>query len=209
MNLIDAIQNYEYAQNMMQDATEKIEELIENGYKPTQEEFDYFYWKTDLKSTIITPGVTRKNAEMIPSPTTVTCVCIDCNNENEVVVNSRSKKAEMIRNKTNVCESCQQIRDNVKDTCAKKRYLLFEERENEIKKLKLMPYREYLKTEHWMKKRLQTLKRYNFRCQMCNRKDKLHVHHRTYERRGEELLTDLICLCDKCHAKFHDKIKEE
>jgi 5-methylcytosine-specific restriction endonuclease McrA len=41
-------------------------------------------------------------------------------------------------------------------------------------------------------------------CQACgNRKPPLHVHHKTYERFGKELLTDLVGLCDTCHKKVH------
>lgn len=67
-----------------------------------------------------------------------------------------------------------------------------------------MPYREYLQTEHWQRLRITMLKRSRFHCQLCNAKGKLVVHHRTYERRGEELLQDLIVLCDPCHKKHHD-----
>lgn len=205
MNLIDAIQNYEYAQNMMQDAKEKIEELMKNGYKSTQEEFDYFYWETDLKTILITPGVTRKDSEMKPTPQYVECVCIDCETNVLRQVSSRSKKEELKRNNKVVCEVCKNERDVRIESYTKQEYRIFENKKIEVEKLKAMPYKEYLQTDHWKKKRLQALKRYNFRCQTCNSNNKLHVHHRTYERRGEELITDLICLCDKCHSKFHDK----
>lgn len=45
------------------------------------------------------------------------------------------------------------------------------------------------------------------RCQMCNGSESLQAHHRSYENHGREHLHlgDLICLCGKCHSKFHDK----
>lgn len=67
-----------------------------------------------------------------------------------------------------------------------------------------MPYDEYLQTEHWRTTRSKALKRAQMRCQLCNSKKKLHVHHRTYERLGRELQSDLIALCKACHEKFHD-----
>lgn len=31
---------------------------------------------------------------------------------------------------------------------------------------------------------------------------RLHVHHRTYERLGEELPEDLVVLCEVCHEAY-------
>ena len=67
-----------------------------------------------------------------------------------------------------------------------------------------MAYDEYLKTEHWKFARLDALQRAAYRCQVCNAQRELQVHHRTYERRGCELASDLTTLCGACHALFHD-----
>jgi len=76
----------------------------------------------------------------------------------------------------------------------------------EIMKLREMPYREYLQTEHWKLLREKCIRRAKCLCQLCNQGGTLNVHHRTYERRGCEFLKDLIVLCRACHAKFHDKL---
>lgn len=78
------------------------------------------------------------------------------------------------------------------------------EAENTLSALKSIPYVEYLKTEHWQNLRKRSLKRAGYRCQTCNAKGILHVHHRTYVRRGEEELSDLIVLCANCHSTFHN-----
>jgi hypothetical protein len=70
--------------------------------------------------------------------------------------------------------------------------------------LRALPYGDYLKTDHWQEMRAEALKRAGNRCQVCNFPDKLHVHHRTYARRGHELLDDLTVLCERCHKLFHD-----
>lgn len=70
--------------------------------------------------------------------------------------------------------------------------------------LKHIPYREYLKTAHWEETRKKALDRARHRCQACNSPDDLHVHHRTYERRGEERDDDLTVLCRSCHSRVHD-----
>jgi hypothetical protein len=77
----------------------------------------------------------------------------------------------------------------------------------DLGRLKSMPYQEYLRTDHWHDRRTVALERANNRCQVCNRTDRLQVHHRTYERRGEEQPEDLIVLCNSCHRLFHDNGK--
>lgn len=67
-------------------------------------------------------------------------------------------------------------------------------------------YREYLKSEHWQTVREMALEFSDYHCQLCYSEDHLDVHHRTYERRGHEKLTDVTVLCHDCHAKFHDKL---
>lgn len=82
-----------------------------------------------------------------------------------------------------------------------------ESRCKEIERLRSMPYKDYLKTEHWQTVREAALERAEHRCQACNDATKLHVHHRTYERRGEENPTDVVALCADCHRVFHEHRK--
>lgn len=68
-----------------------------------------------------------------------------------------------------------------------------------------MPYPEYLKTDHWQDLRDDALERAGRRCQVCNTSlGSLHVHHRSYDRRGQEAPEDLIVLCADCHRVFHE-----
>lgn len=80
-------------------------------------------------------------------------------------------------------------------------------REMELERLKSMPYQEYLQTEHWQHVRHAALDAADYRCRLCNSSTHLHVHHRSYERRGEERHNDVIALCAACHQHFHDKLK--
>ena len=72
-----------------------------------------------------------------------------------------------------------------------------------------MKYKDYLKTEHWKAISKQAKENADNRCQLCNSGGELHTHHRTYDRVGKEKISDLICLCANCHAKFHDKDQPE
>jgi len=80
---------------------------------------------------------------------------------------------------------------------------------DEAERLRCMPYKQYLQTEHWKQMRAKMLRKAKNRCQLCNSESLLNVHHRTYERRGCEWKVDLIVLCSYCHAKFHDKLPKE
>ncbi len=71
-----------------------------------------------------------------------------------------------------------------------------------------MPYKEYLQTPYWKRRREDKLRAAGHRCQLCNRGSvPLNVHHRTYERLGEELDEDLTVLCRECHHTFHEHRK--
>jgi 5-methylcytosine-specific restriction endonuclease McrA len=82
--------------------------------------------------------------------------------------------------------------------------------------LKLEEYERYIDTDHWQKVRDLKLtdqakeRGYNY-CERCGeraptdatRETAFHVHHKTYERLGEERLEDLEIICRRCHEKEH------
>lgn len=41
------------------------------------------------------------------------------------------------------------------------------------------------------------------KCSRCDNTEQLHAHHITYDRLGNELQSDLICLCHTCHLVEH------
>lgn len=69
-------------------------------------------------------------------------------------------------------------------------------------------YYAYLQTEHWKLVRKTKIQSVDGKCQLCGSKDRLEVHHNSYEHLGkeEQYMNDLIVLCHDCHSKFHDKI---
>lgn len=72
-----------------------------------------------------------------------------------------------------------------------------------IAALRRMPYREYLKTQHWQRQRTFALERAGHVCELCGHRSELQVHHRSYDRLGFEHPADLIVLCDSCHEDHH------
>lgn len=67
-------------------------------------------------------------------------------------------------------------------------------------------YKEYIRSDEWKEKRRQRLEFAKNRCELCFRESALDVHHRTYERLGDERLSDLIVLCRTCHRHFHHRL---
>lgn len=72
-------------------------------------------------------------------------------------------------------------------------------------------YKSYLKSKDWRIKRHKFLKSscYRKRCELCGSSDeicKIHIHHLTYERIGDELLLDLVAVCEICHILVHSDL---
>ena len=45
-----------------------------------------------------------------------------------------------------------------------------------------------------------------YRCEQCGARDRLDVHHLTYDRfGGDERMSDLRVLCRPCHNKAHGR----
>ena len=70
-------------------------------------------------------------------------------------------------------------------------------------------YSDYLETRHWKTVRESALIEAEFMCQKCRSQDGLHVHHLTYERIGEEIDSDLMVLCSRCHIEEHMQCNEK
>lgn len=84
------------------------------------------------------------------------------------------------------------------------------------------PYRQFRprgshpRPEHWRSIRQQAIERDGNQCRLCSARDGeflgdwgavcLEVHHRTYERFGNELLDDVTTLCQQCHRQHTDAV---
>jgi len=66
-----------------------------------------------------------------------------------------------------------------------------------------MTYVDYLASPSWQARREMTIAAAGGRCMLCYAAGALEVHHRTYERLGHELPSDLIALCSTCHEAYH------
>jgi 5-methylcytosine-specific restriction endonuclease McrA len=71
-------------------------------------------------------------------------------------------------------------------------------------------YEGYLRSKKWQAKRTAKLFHANHTCEKCGYSSltspveiPLDVHHKTYERLGDELMSDLSVLCRHCHQGLH------
>ena len=65
-------------------------------------------------------------------------------------------------------------------------------------------YEAYLRSEHW---KVFSGGMKGSKCHCCGYREKLNVHHITYERLGEELPCDVVTVCDRCHVEIHGMAK--
>lgn len=66
-----------------------------------------------------------------------------------------------------------------------------------------MNYNRYLQSNEWFELRKRKLESVGNACEKCEFGYELRVHHLTYERIGQEKLSDLKVLCARCHNDNH------
>jgi len=71
--------------------------------------------------------------------------------------------------------------------------------------INFIDYKKYLKSDYWKEIKNQVLERDDNRCRLCNSKNDLQVHHRTYNNLENERLEELTTLCKKCHYITHKR----
>ena len=162
---------------------------------------NYLYWdyKFSLKELSNAIGVQNKTLNI--KPMTKTMYCKYCELEYEVEKNFRHGPTK--------CPGC------IKKEIDMKEYWKGRDRQHTIKEenrrlrreeLHIMPYYEYLQTPEWKQRSYDTMKKAKFKCQLCGISGKkLNTHHNTYERRGYEMSSDLMVLCEKCHETYSKK----
>jgi len=179
----------------------------------------YLYWvypeirAKELSEAIINQNNIHKFLNTIHS-VTANISCDRCNNLIEIQSRTQLKEEAQRKNSESsrwaegfniLCKICQ---SEIMQT----RHIQYREQEKAVttrlNSLRSMPYKEYLQTIEWKERRKKHLKSSGYRCQVCNSPEKpLDVHHRTYERRGQEYYKDLIVLCRSCHGTFHENGK--
>jgi 5-methylcytosine-specific restriction endonuclease McrA len=68
-------------------------------------------------------------------------------------------------------------------------------------------YEAHLQSAKWKALREKVIERAKGYCEGCGHNKATQAHHLSYERMGEEMLFDLVAVCDDCHLRIH--LKEE
>lgn len=226
--LKDAEEQVKVAKQHLHDAVLNLPSKIGENDDLQDEIFHQLYWfHEDVPGNLLKEAFqirqasqTKKNAlNRIMRDATLEVICIKCNQPYHIKVTSRhdmqmhrSWIASDIKHANSfnagwarTCDTCKAKRDTRNNELYKQEQ---RQREERLAYLQTMPYRDYLQTPEWEETRKKALKRAGFRCQICNAYGvRLNVHHRTYERRGNEDNRDLITLCEKCHGIFHENSK--
>ena len=66
-----------------------------------------------------------------------------------------------------------------------------------------MKYAEYITSPKWAATRAIAIAAAGYKCRVCLRRNELEVHHKTYERMGNEHPEDLLVACVRCHNDIH------
>lgn len=74
--------------------------------------------------------------------------------------------------------------------------------EHQERRIAKQGYTYYIQfSPRWKRKRKACLKRFGYRCALCNSPRNLEAHHRIYKNLYNEKPGDLTCLCRDCHAR--------
>ncbi len=73
--------------------------------------------------------------------------------------------------------------------------------------LRKLDYEKFLQTSYWATLKDVVFNDRGGKCERCGADDYLHLHHISYEHRGNEInhMEDLELLCSNCHADHHNK----
>lgn len=119
----------------------------------------------------------------------------------KIIVAFKRKHSKYAKVYEIMCDKCWNEFQEIRNHKSEEYYTALQAR---LFELKIVPYQEYLQTSEWQERRKRHLESVDYRCQVCNATSKpIDIHHRTYERRGDERYTDLLALCRDCHALFH------
>ena len=99
-----------------------------------------------------------------------------------------------------------------KDTLGKKKQRSTKKTDAEIKQIKdkRHTYNSYINSAQWYAFRKGILDKRGRKCERCGQTEgEIHAHHLTYERFTNELESDILLLCKKCHKKEHSFLRKQ
>jgi 5-methylcytosine-specific restriction endonuclease McrA len=68
-------------------------------------------------------------------------------------------------------------------------------------------WEDHINSPEWRALRVRVLERAGGLCEGCRQAPAVQVHHLTYKHLGNELLWELVAVCDACHERAHREVK--
>lgn len=94
--------------------------------------------------------------------------------------------------------------DSLAEQYSEQRHREFCEERERQRNAFLAEHSEYLRTPEWRKRRALVMARANGLCEGCREQPATQVHHLTYRHWKNELLWELVAVCDACHERAHE-----
>lgn len=197
--------------------SELIRKLKEKESVKSQEFVDWYYWETDFDLDVLKDAAGFEKGKVlkyITTPYQMPYKCRRCKQTRYHSCNSRTDARNFLKDASNkrteeyyYCQQCKDELENERKSKLVKRAQAKEERvKGKTHPLRTMPYDEYLQTKHWKTFSKERMREADYKCKKCGRSDiELNVHHLTYERRGCELVSDVVVLCKACHLETHNR----
>lgn len=95
--------------------------------------------------------------------------------------------------------------DDLRRRYMENRNRFFEERRSARSEQWWAWYNDYLLSEEWAERRRKVMHRCGGWCEGCADAPAAHVHHLTYDHVGDELLFELVGVCEDCHERAHEE----
>lgn len=210
-----ALHEIEQANHHLMESLAELPTLIGDNVELRQAVIGHLYWYEErIKPSWLAQYFQFNDNHIgkIAGPAYVTKICKTCRRQFDLMVRSKTQLKDALNDRWReqyLCETCfekderERSQRNQQTTSTYQAYI--EAGKVRLEELRFMPYQEYLQTPEWQERRKKAMKKAGFRCQVCNAYGvRLNVHHRTYERRGNEYDSDLITLCETCHQTFHE-----
>jgi len=95
--------------------------------------------------------------------------------------------------------------DELRESFAKRRLEAYKNAHNSKSTAWFELYEEYLNSPEWAAKRAAVLRRSHGDCEGCREQLATQVHHISYAHVTQELLFELVAVCDACHDIAHQE----
>ena len=120
------------------------------------------------------------------------------------IKNNPQTGLNIIKRYTDAYDNNQTFIDIAFNVYAASGYLLKNSREYEVNPREYKEkYVHYLKTLHWNQTRQNAFFKANWKCQLCQSKQGIEVHHNNYNNLWKEEPADLVVLCKFHHDMVH------